>query len=96
MNMKELKLETLGPEKPKSTSLSQMGKAERAIKLSRKTAIKNLKNRLSNPGSGESGLRAWSRVDSNASKYNRFRGWTTFDYIFLVIPQKVISCSTVR
>ena len=53
MNSKELKLETLGPEKPKSTSLSQVGsKAERAVRQLRKDAIRNLKNRLSIPGSG--------------------------------------------
>ena len=56
--MKELKLETLGPEKPKSTSLSQVGsKAERAVKQLRKDAIRYLKNGLSNPGSGNSGLK---------------------------------------
>ena len=69
MNMKELKLETLGSEKPKSTSLSQVGKSERAIKLLRKDAIKNLRNRLSNHGSGNSGLREWSRVDYNALRF---------------------------
>ena len=70
MNMKELKLETLlGSEIPKSTSLSQVGKAERAIKLLRKDAIKNPRNRLSNPGSGNSGLREWIRVDYNASRF---------------------------
>ena len=56
MNMKELKLETLGPEKLKSTSLNQLG-SKRAVKQSRKDAIINLKNRLSNPGSGNSGLK---------------------------------------
>ena len=69
MNIKELKLETLGSENPKSTSLSQVGKVERAINLLRKTAIKNLKNRLSNPGSGNAGLREWSRVDFKASRF---------------------------
>ena len=54
MSMKELKLETLGSEKPKRTSFSHVGKAERAIKPLRKDAIKNMKNRLSNPGSGKS------------------------------------------
>ena len=61
MNMKELKMETLGPKEPKSTSLSQVGsKAERAVSRLRKDAIRNLKNRLSNAGSGNSGLREWS------------------------------------
>ena len=35
----------------------------------RKTTIKNLKNRLSNPGSIEPGLTEWSRVDFNASRF---------------------------
>ena len=70
MKMKELKLVTLGPEKPKSTSLSQVGsKAERAVRQLRKDAIRNLKKRLRNPGSGNSGLREWSRVDLKASRF---------------------------
>ena len=35
----------------------------------RKDVIRNLKNRLSNPGSCNSGLREWGRVDYNASRF---------------------------
>ena len=35
----------------------------------RKDAIRNLKNRLSDPGSGNSGLREWSRVNFKASRF---------------------------
>ena len=68
MNMKELKLETLRPIPPKIASLSHVGKAERNIQKLRKTAIKNLKNRSTNPGSGEASLKEWSRVEYNTSR----------------------------
>ena len=35
----------------------------------RKDAIRNLKNRLSNPGSGNSGLKEWSVVHNKATKF---------------------------
>ena len=61
-----MQLETLRPKTPKSASLSQVGKAERNI---RKTAMKNLKDRLINHGSGKSCLKEWSRVNYNASRF---------------------------
>ena len=88
--MKELKMEILGPKEPKSTSLSQVGsKAERAVSRLKKDAIKNLKNRLSNAGSGNSGLREWSVEHKKATRYqgtdwegpawNRVKSRTTYD-----------------
>ena len=90
MNMKELKMENLGPKEPKSTSLSQVGsKAERAVSRLRKDAIRNLKNRLSNAGSGNSGLKEWSVEHTKATRYqgtdwegpawNRVKSRTTYD-----------------
>ena len=67
MNMRGLKMESLRPNTPKDTSLSQLEKPN-GQKL-RKTAIKSLKNRLSNAGSSESGLREWSRIDKKAARY---------------------------
>ena len=88
--MKELKLETLEPKEPKSTSLSQVGsKAERTGSKLKKDAIRNLKNRLSNAGSGNSGLKEWSVEHTRATRYqgtdlegpawNRVKSRTNYD-----------------